>query len=96
MKQPDALSDALADAVLGDDPARALLRHRFFAQLFAKDWAPGQHVKAVYGWVMREHADQAHPGEQQTLADAATKDMAEPEREAWLFGYNFAAREVGA
>ena len=69
------------------------LPHAFFTAVFDRgDWTAEQHVKAVYGFTMREHADAAHPEQVEHIAELSTAGMGEADREAWLFGYRFRDR----
>jgi hypothetical protein len=65
-----------------------LFRH-LVRRAFDKSWTGDQVVKAIYGFTMREHVDQAHPGDVEHVANLATLPMQPEARDAWLFGYRF-------
>lgn len=67
----------------------AARQHRFFSVVFAKDWPAERHVRAVYGYWMREHVESDHPGETERVAELSTAKLDPEHREAWLFGYRF-------
>jgi len=63
--------------------------HAFFRALFSEDWSAAQHLQAVYGFLMRQHADAAHPDAVEHIAQLTTDKLDPGVRDAWLFGYRF-------
>jgi hypothetical protein len=61
-----------------------LMRH-----MLDNDWGAVRCVKAIYGFTMREHVNEAHPDQVQRVAEMATEPMAPEDRDAWLFGYRY-------
>jgi hypothetical protein len=72
----------------------AVRQHRFFTALFDKDWTPQLHVQACYGYITRDHAEEAHAGEVELVAEKGAARLEGEAREAWLFGFRF--RDTGA
>lgn len=54
-----------------------------------RQWEAPKAIRAVYGFLMREHVDQDHPGEVEKVAELATLPMQPEDRDAWMFGYRF-------
>lgn len=67
----------------------ALRQHRFLTTLFAHDWPSERHVRACYGYAMREHAETDHPGEVTRVELLGALPLQPEDRDAWLFGYRF-------
>jgi hypothetical protein len=63
--------------------------HAFIASVFSQDWTAAQHIKALYGWLMREHAEAKHPDTVGTVEEMATAGMDPDLMPAWLYGYRF-------
>lgn len=71
-----------------------------------QDWSPEQHLKAVDGYGMRVHVDEAHPErvdqvrtlmEGRLTAEAMTAGKpSAPLVDAWLFGYRFRDTDAAA
>jgi hypothetical protein len=57
--------------------------------LIAKGWPEPLQVRALYGYVMREHVEAKHPGQVKEIQQAFLETMPPEAREAWLFGYRF-------
>jgi hypothetical protein len=77
-------------------------QRRFFTALFRThilDWTVAQHLKALDGYQMRLHVEQAHPDQvahvrtlmvgELTAAAMAVGEPSAPLVEAYLYGYDF-------
>jgi len=63
---------------------------RLMRQILDNGWTDVRAVRAIYGFTMREHVNEAHPNDVERVAEMATLPMVVPEeRDAWLFGYRY-------
>ena len=71
---------------------------RFLAALVStmveRDWGMFKALKAANGFLMREQAEDSHPGESERIAALSLPHIEADMQEPWLFGFRF--RDVAA